>query len=95
MTIEELQRPLSRTLEQDCVVCENANDFPETTHLKEHIICHGCIGEYLRNKIMEEGVVNIPCPIFGCSVVLQYDDIKLYVNEAEFRRYKYLMLSLK
>src|SRR5436190_5986002 len=66
--------------EQGCSVCSDSNEYPRTTHLKEHSVCRGCLTEYLHVKIRKEGLVSVPCPALGCNVTLQYDDIRLFAR---------------
>ena len=87
VTQEKLQLRLFGLSESECVVCEDSTDFPETTHLREHAICHECIKSYLHIKIMKEGAVDIPCPISGCDASLEYGEIQIHVKETEFARY--------
>lgn len=74
-----------RMMERKCVLCEDSTDFTKTLHLKEHNICHDCIREYVRIK-MDEGVLHIPCPILDCDVLLEYDEFKSDITEAQFLR---------
>lgn len=84
MTAHEIA---ARMEHQECVICEDSIDFPETTHLKDHSICDDCIKEYLRIKIMEEALVDIPCPLTGCDDILEYNDVQTYVTVEEFGTY--------
>src|SRR5208282_5483364 len=79
-----VQETPARMAPQECVICEDSTDFPETTHLKAHSICDDCIKEYLRIKIMEEALVDIQCPLIGCDDILEYNDIQPYVSVEEF-----------
>jgi hypothetical protein len=84
MTTQEIPAGIAH---QECVICEDSTDFPETTHLKEHSICNDCIKEYLRIKIMEEALVDIPCLLLGCYDILEYNDVQTYVTVEEFETY--------
>jgi len=57
-------------------------DYPTSTHLASHDVCKICVNRYLWVKIMNEGVINVGCPIDGCVAILGYDEVKEHGGEA-------------
>ncbi|CAG8812193.1 3412_t:CDS:2, partial [Gigaspora margarita] len=88
-----------RLQEKECKICaENVNIgvFLNITNQCSHDdnICRGCVGEYIKHELEDNGNVNIKCLEDGCSEILNQRDIKEFANEETFKRYERFSLNI-
>lgn len=56
-----------------------------------HTFCVECWSKYLKSKINDEGVGNIPCPAADCDIIVDDELVNGLVDDIETKdRYRYL-----
>lgn len=79
--------------ESECEICclPCTSDFMTALGC-EHQFCKGCWTEYLRTKIMDEGMSQtISCPAYGCEILVTDEMVTSLVTNRKIRQ-KYLHL---
>uniref|UniRef100_H2Y8G8 RBR-type E3 ubiquitin transferase n=1 Tax=Ciona savignyi TaxID=51511 RepID=H2Y8G8_CIOSA len=83
----------SRT-DAECEICCSSYSRSFMTGLNcGHIFCKGCWSQYLRTKIMDEGMSQtIPCPAYKCEIIVDDEIVMCLISEKKVRmKYQHLM----
>eukprot|EP01016_Furgasonia_blochmanni_P047439 TRINITY_DN6970_c0_g1_i3.p2 TRINITY_DN6970_c0_g1~~TRINITY_DN6970_c0_g1_i3.p2 ORF type:complete len:397 (+),score=-8.08 TRINITY_DN6970_c0_g1_i3:286-1476(+) len=86
--------------EVSCLICYGTFFNEELFGLQtcNHMFCRGCVSEYLETKISGNEVINIHCPMSGCTEELT-DDLVIELTTHEigqkFRKFKYKLIMGK
>nr|XP_002129552.1 E3 ubiquitin-protein ligase arih1 [Ciona intestinalis] len=86
----------SHSLDVSCEICCSSCSSSFMTGLDcGHMFCKGCWSQYLRTKIMDEGMSQtIPCPAFDCEIIVDDAIVMSLISDKKVRlKYQHLMTN--
>ncbi|CEL63313.1 hypothetical protein RSOLAG1IB_05357 [Rhizoctonia solani AG-1 IB] len=83
-TKDLLRKPLPpRPVCAVCLVDAKPRDLlrPASSCKHERLICASCLGKYVVQTVMVEGLTKVVCPSMGCEAVLKYEEVIKYIEK--------------
>ncbi|XP_057433529.1 E3 ubiquitin-protein ligase RSL1-like [Lotus japonicus] len=71
-----------------CEICTDTKTVRDSFAISgcSHAYCSDCVATYVRSKL-EENVINIRCPVSGCSGLLEAEDCRAILSPEVFDRW--------
>jgi hypothetical protein len=74
---------------KNCMVCDEIKPWDDLTvrnhwHPTDELICVECMRMYLHTQIVDQGILDIMCPLGPCRVPVLYAQVQEYGSEDDF-----------